>query len=180
MVCILFADGFEETEAVTAADVLKRAGADVRLVGIGGMHISGAHGIGISMDTQISELSRDNIEMVVLPGGMPGTAVLTSDAEVSELLSYSYENNIYIGAICAAPSVLGLKGMLNGRKAVCYPGFEHSLEGAELIDAPVVSDGRIITAKGPGASLPFALELVRVLKGEPVKHKLEGDMQICI
>ena len=149
MVYILLGTGFEEIEALTPVDCLRRAGKTVCTVGIGGTVIKGSHGVPVTADIADSALVLDDsVEMIVLPGGMPGTANLDENTRVRELISFCADNDKYIFAICAAPSVLGHMGLLQGRKATCYPGFETELTGAVYCDAPAVQDAKIITGKG--------------------------------
>lgn len=177
MVYIFFADGFEEIEAFAAADVLRRADLEVVTVGIGGKNITGAHGITVVTDIEDKEITTDKISAVVLPGGMPGTLNLEKSPIVRTCIDYCISNALYIGAICAAPSILGHMGYLNGKKAICFPGFEEQLTGAEIVDAPAVADGKIITGKGPGAAVDFALELVKKLKSENLADSIKQSMQ---
>ena len=163
MVYVFLAEGFEETEAITPIDLLRRAGADVVTVGVMGKTVKGSHGIPVISDITIDEVEPENAELAVLPGGGIGTKNLAASSEVAEILRYCYDNNKLIGAICAAPSVLGQLGFLKGRKAVCYPGFEEKLTGAQVLDVPAVTDGNIITARGAGAALEFSYELIKAL-----------------
>ena len=161
MIYIFLANGFEETEAVAPIDLLRRSGKEVITVGVGDNIIVGAHGIPVVTDTIAQEIVLDdNLEMIVLPGGMPGTLNLEKNEYVQKAIDYCAENNIYIGAICAAPSILGHKGLLKGRTAVCYEGFETQLDGASIGDGSVACDGNIITARGAGVAVEFGLKLV--------------------
>lgn len=169
MIYIFLADGFEETEAITPTDLLKRAGKEVITVAVSGRAdkiITGSHGITFVCDIHIDECITDGLEAVILPGGKVGTDNLAADSRVAELVRYCSGNGLIIGAICAAPSVLGGLGVLNGRKAVCYPGFESKLTGATVMDVPAVTDGNIITARGAGASLEFSYELIYAFCGK--------------
>ncbi len=161
MIYVFLADGFEETEAIAPIDLLRRSGRKVVTVGVGDNIITGSHGIPVVTDTiaQEAELTPE-LEMIVLPGGMPGTLNLEKSEYVQAAIDYCTANGKYIGAICAAPSILGHKGLLKSRKAVCYEGFEAQLEGAEIISAPVAEDGIFITARGAGAAIEFGLKLV--------------------
>lgn len=170
MVYVFLADGFEEVEALTPVDVLRRASVDVRTVGIGERCVTGSHGIkvtsDISSDEALSMLEAEKPEMIVLPGGMPGASNLDSSPVVSKFIEESVKCGAYIGAICAAPMILGKRGLLNGHLATCYPGFEKYLEGAEYCNAPIAVSGKFITSNGMGNALNFALQLTAVLKGE--------------
>jgi 4-methyl-5(b-hydroxyethyl)-thiazole monophosphate biosynthesis len=163
-------------EAIAPVDLLRRAGADVVTVGIGGRQITGSHNITISTDITDDEMRREGLEMIVLPGGGGGTAAIMGCDAVKNMVRYAYDNGLWVCAICAAPTVLGSMGLLKGRKAVCYPGNEHLLTGAEIVDADVVTDGRIITGRAAGAATPFALKLAEALKGpgesESVREKI--------
>ncbi len=161
MIYVYLANGFEETEAIAPIDLLRRSEKKVITVGVGDNIITSSHGVNIVTDTIAQEAPlTDELEMIVLPGGMPGTLNLEASPYVQAAIDYCVANNIYIGAICAAPSILGHKGLLNGKKAVCYQGFETQLDGAEILDAPVAEDGIFITARGAGAAIDFGLKLV--------------------
>ena len=147
---------------------MRRADIEVTTVGVGGEYITGAHGITVKADVCDSDVSANDadIEMVVLPGGMPGTLNLQASAKVNEFIDRAYDKGAFIGAICAAPSILGEKGLLKGKMAVCYPGFEDKLLGATVFQAGVICDGNIITANAAGAAVDFAAQLIAALKGE--------------
>lgn len=156
MIYVFLAEGFEEVEALATVDVLRRAGLDVKTVGVTGETVSGSHSIPVVCDTVIGNIQPDeNIQAVVLPGGMPGTTNLEKSAEVNAFIDYAVENDKYVCAICAAPSILGKKGLLNGKEAICFPGFEEYLYGATVSDKSVVADGKIVTAKACGVALKF-------------------------
>lgn len=165
MIYMFLADGFEETEAIAALDMMRRGGLDIRTVGVDKISVTGSHGIIVVADIAGNELSEEIPEGVILPGGMPGTINLESSEIVTSLLKKTYDNGGLVAAICAAPSVLGHLGFLNGKKAVCYPGFESELHGAELGSSKTVSDGNVITACGAGAAIEFGLEVVRYFVG---------------
>ncbi len=175
--CFL-AEGFEEIEAITTVDMLRRAGIDVSTVAVGGDEsnlVKGAHGIAVKADSD--KVDFENIEGIILPGGMPGTVNLEISDAVQKALDFCIRNNLYIFAICAAPQILGHKGILEGKKATCYPGFGTELKGAVLSDLPAVKDGKVITAKGPGATVEFAAEIIKELKGESKAFELKESMQ---
>jgi 4-methyl-5(b-hydroxyethyl)-thiazole monophosphate biosynthesis len=166
-VYVFFAEGFEEIEGLTVVDLLRRAGIPVQMAGIAGAEdVTGSHGIRVGMDTEIGKVSLEEAEMLVLPGGMPGTKYLGASREVTTLLKGAEKKGVRIGAICAAPSVLGDLHLLEGKRAVCYPGFEERLYGANVETEEAVTDGLITTSRGLGTAIPFALEIIRVLKGE--------------
>ncbi|MDR3552737.1 MAG: DJ-1/PfpI family protein [Clostridia bacterium] len=177
MVYLFLAQGFEEAEAVVPADVLRRAGVEVRLVGVGGRLIRGVNGIAVEADIEEGEAKLEGLEMIVLPGGAPGYINLEKSAVVQKFIDFAFEKGIWIGAICAAPSILGRKGLLKGKNAICYPGHEGALEGAAISPLAVCEDGNIITAKGPGVSLEFGLALAAKLKGECRAKEISDAMQ---
>jgi 4-methyl-5(b-hydroxyethyl)-thiazole monophosphate biosynthesis len=161
MIYVFLADGFEETEAIAPIDLLRRAGKNVVTVGVGDNLITGSHGISVVTDTIAQEaVLNDELEMIVLPGGMPGTLNLEKSQYVQAAIDFCVQNGKYIGAICAAPSILGHKGLLSGKKAVCYEGFETQLDGAVTGTEPVAADGIFITSRGAGTAVEFGLALV--------------------
>lgn len=176
MIYIFLADGFEETEAITPTDMLRRCGKEVYTVGVTGKTVTGAHGIPVVCDREISGISAEGTEMIILPGGMPGTRNLAACEKLKAIISYCNDNGILIGAICAAPSILGSMGLLSGRKAVCYPGFEETLSGAEVLHVNSVRDGNIITSRGAGTALDFSYELISALIDEKTAQKLAGNI----
>lgn len=173
MIYTFLAQGFEETEAITPIDILRRCGKKVITVGIGDNIITGSHGITVVADTEdkLIELNGE-LEMIVLPGGVPGTVNLEASEIVQKAIDYCTANDLYIGAICAAPSILGHKGLLKGKKATCYTGFEQELAGAEVLPDPAVIDGKIITARGAGAAVEFGLALAEVLTSKEKSQKM--------
>lgn len=177
MIYVFLAEGFEEIEALATVDVLRRAELPVQTVGVGGEWIRGSHGMRIEADIREDGMDLTKAQAVVLPGGMPGTRNLEASAAVQGALDYMAENHRYIAAICAAPSILGHRGMLAGKRATCFPGFEKDCTGAKLLDEPAVADGRIITGKGAGAAIDFALTIVEQLKGRGVSDALRAAMQ---
>lgn len=160
MIYVFLADGFEEAEALVTVDILRRAGYSVKTVGVTGEFVTGSHGITVKSDVLESDVApNEELEAVVLPGGIPGTPNLEKSKRVGEFLQYAAENRKVIGAICAAPSILGKRGLLNCRLATCYPGFEEYLTGAIVDKAPVCISDNIITANGAGSVFEFALSL---------------------
>ncbi|HAG13968.1 MAG TPA: DJ-1 family protein [Ruminococcus sp.] len=177
MIYVFLAEGFEEIEALTPVDCLRRAGKTVMTVGIGGKVITGAHGIPVTADLTEDDVRLDDaLEMVILPGGMPGTLHLGESKTVRSALTFAYEHDCFIAAICAAPSVLGDMGLLHGKTAVCYPGFEPRLTGCTPGNASAVRDGKIITGKGPGAAMDFALMLTAALRDDDTAKQLAQQM----
>lgn len=177
MIYVFFAPGFEEIEALATVDVLRRAGLETQTVGVTAKEITGAHGITVQTDRVIAQISEDDPEAVVLPGGMPGTLNLEKCPEVCNMTRRAYENGRIVAAICAAPSVLGHLGLLQGKKATCYPGFESELTGAEKVPQGVCRDGRIITANGAGNAIAFGLEIVRAFCGDAAAEHIAAAMQ---
>ena len=166
MVYMLLGTGFEETEAVTPIDLLRRAGVSVATVGIGGKVITGSHGIPVTADMELGQMDLTQLDMIVLPGGMKGVASIKGCPEALEAVRFAWENGRFVAAICAAPTILAMLGITDGRRATCYPGFEDRCTGAQMVDADVVTDGPITTGRALGAAIPFALELVRLLTDE--------------
>lgn len=176
MLYMLFADGFEETEAIAPLDIIRRAGLDILSVGVTGKVVTGSHKIAIDTDIDITEVSRDDISGIILPGGMPGTTNLKEDDRVIDLLKHCYQNKKLIASICAAPSIPGALGMLDGREAICFPGFEGELSGARLSDKKVALDGNFITAAGAGVTLEFGREIVNYFikdKGDEILTQMQ-------
>lgn len=161
---VLLADGFEEIEALTAVDLLRRARIYVDTVSITDDYMAaGSHGINVQTEDLFDEVDFREFDMIVLPGGMPGTVNLEAHEGVKAVIREFAESGKYVGAICAAPSILGHMGLLEGRRAISYPTFEEELEGAVLVKAPVVQDENIITSRGMGTAIEFGLKLVEVL-----------------
>ena len=179
MVYMFLAEDFEEIEALAPLDLLRRAGVEVTTVGIGSDSITGSHGITVKADIKDKKVKLENIEMIILPGGMPGTKNLDASETVHKAIDLAKEQDAYVCAICAAPMILGKRGELKGLDAVCYPGFEEYLEGAKLPpkNVTVVSCGKTITAKGMGVAVEFGLALVEALCG---KEKAEELRQAVI
>lgn len=181
MVYMFLAEGFEEVEALCPLDLLRRAGVKIMTVGVGGKVIRGAHGIEVIADITTYEapalLKKNPLDMLILPGGMPGTLNLQADETVNAFIDSAVENHKYLAAICAAPLILGERGLLDGVAATCYPGFEDKLTGAKISDEKVVRDGLYVTGKGMGATLEFGLELVRVLVSDEKADELFAAVQ---
>ena len=162
MIIVLLSEGFEEIEALTPVDMMRRAGLEVKTVGIGGKTVMGAHGISVLEDATPDEIDLKKVDFAVFPGGMPGSLNLDASPYTDEVISAVLKNGGRLAAICAAPLVLGRRGLLDGKKATCFPGFEGELKGATIVDADFVTDGNITTGRGLEYSLPFAKELVRL------------------
>jgi len=176
MIYVFLANGFEECEALAPIDILRRAGFQLKTVGVSGKTAVGSHNIPVTCDITTDDVAFEDLEAVILPGGMPGTINLENDKTVQAAIDYAHKNGLLIGAICAAPSVLGHKGILNDKKATCFPGFEKDLLGAKYIDTAVVRDGNIITAKGAGVAFQFGFELLSYLKDEKTANDLKIQM----
>ncbi len=179
MIYLFLAQGFEEVEALTPLDLLRRAGLSVKTVGVGGRLITGSHGITVLADMTDAEydvLGDNAPEMVILPGGMPGTTNLEASPTVRHAITTAHKNGAYLAAICAAPSILGKMNLLHGVEAISFPGFEDALAGATISKQPIVKDGKIITAKGMGVALSFGLVLVECFKGRAFANKLKRSV----
>lgn len=175
--CFL-ADGFEETEALAPVDILRRAGIAVTTVGVGGSVIRGSHNIYVKADITADALElSDEIQGVILPGGMPGVKNLDADQTVHAAIEFCDQRDLYVCAICAAPSIIGRMGLLSGRKSTCFPGFEDALIGAQITGEKVVTDGTVITAKGAGCALEFGFAIVREVCGEEKAASVAAAMQ---
>ena len=173
MVYVFLANGFEEIEALTPIDMLKRAGIDVMSVSINDtVEVVGTHNIKVLADATIDSINIENIDAVVLPGGLPGADNLRMNKKVNEFIDEATRQNKYICAICASPRTLGEKGLLVGKKATCFPGFEKYLKGAVTVDEGCVRDGNIITAKSMGKSIEFAKEIIAALKDKDTSEKI--------
>jgi len=180
MIHILLADGFEEIEALATLDILRRCGLAVETVSIQAARtVHGAHGLTVEADSLLQPEAQVGSEAIVLPGGMPGAANLGRSAAVRELLMRQAAEGRVIAAICAAPMVPGCMGLLRGRHATCYPGFEDRLDGAILEAAPVVRDGNFITGNGPAAAFEFAFTLATLLAGEDKVREVKRGMGVA-
>ena len=177
MVYMVLADGFEEIEAIEPLDILRRGGVNIKTMSISDTKtVKGAHGIEVNADIVLDEFNLDDMEMVILPGGM-GHELLDASNEVHAILNYAVAHKKYIAAICASPSILGKKMILSGKKATCYPGFEKYCYDAVMTNAKAVTDGLIITGKGPGAAADFGFMLLEILKDKETAKNLMADMQ---
>lgn len=167
---MILAQDFEETEAITVADILRRAGVDLRLAALSELHVTGAHGVTIVADSLFAD-EGDGYDAVILPGG-PGARHYLQSSKLMEAIKRYFNAGKTVAAICAAPAALAAAGIMDGKSAVCYPGFEADMKGAKLTDAPVVADGGVITAKGPGAAVHFGLKLIEALEGEAAAKEI--------
>jgi 4-methyl-5(b-hydroxyethyl)-thiazole monophosphate biosynthesis len=178
-VLVPLAEGFEEIEAVTIVDLLRRAGVEVRTAALAGRQVTGSHGIRIEADIALDDVDDADYDMIVLPGGMPGADHLKNDARVVGLLRRFGSAGRYTAAICAAPGVLAYAGLLEGRTATSFPGFlrPDSAPGLRLSDAPVVVDGKVVTSRGPGTAIEFSLALIELLMGGETAVSVGGRLQ---
>ena len=173
MVYILLAPGFEEAEALVPADLLRRAGVEAALAALEGELVPGGHGITVKADLALDQVDLDRAEMIVLPGGGVGVKNLGADPRVEELVREAVRRDIWVAAICAAPTLLGRWGLLEGRKAICYPGLEEQLTGAQVQTAPgEIKDGKIITGRAAGSAFDFGAELIEALLDRAAADKV--------
>ena len=177
MYYMFLADGFEETEALVTLDMMRRADIEVKTVGIGKNEITGTHNICVKADLSDCDISVECCEGIILPGGMPGTENLYSNETVISFLKHCSDKKLLIAAICAAPIILGRKGLLKDKKAVCFPGFEDELDGAYVVSCPCVRDDNIITAKGAGCVFEFSHQIIHYIKGEFVAESVIRTIQ---
>lgn len=176
-VITILADGFEETEAVTFIDLLRRAEIQVTIAGLNSLQVTGSHGITISADIKLQDFKKIT-DGIVLPGGMPGTKHLRESPEVIELVRTYYNSKKLCAAICAAPSVLGIAGILKGHKATCFPGVESHLHDATFIpNSKVVHDQNIITSKGVGTAIDFSLAIIRYFLNDSIANQISKTIQ---
>jgi len=174
-----FAEGFEEIEALTVVDVLRRADIPVLMVSVTNkMLVTGSHGIPVQTDVLFENANYAEAEILILPGGMPGSKNLNSHSGLKEKLMEFNDKGLKLAAVCAAPMVFGQLNILNGKKAVCFPGYENDLLGATVLYDPAIKSGNVITGRGVGAALNFALEIVLDLKGQETADKLAKAMLV--
>ena len=172
-ICVFFATGFEEIEALTVVDLLRRQKIETDMISVtGDKTVTGSHGIRVVTDRLLSELDFETADMIVLPGGLAGTNNLEACEELMQQVDAFAKAEKPVCAICAAPSILGHRGILKGKRAIAYPGFESHLEGAEIVSAPVVTDGNLITGRGMGCAIDFGLAIVEYLKGKEAGREL--------
>jgi protein deglycase len=176
-VLVLFADGSEELEAITVVNILRRAGVSVTLAGLGEGALRGSRGVMLMPDNKLDDVLHEDFDMIVLPGGQPGTNHLQADARVSKLAQRMAQQDKYVAAICAAPSVLATAGLLDSKQATSFPGALASFPKVKLRHAAVVEDGKIITSRGPGTAMDFALTLVERLAGQTKRQEVEAGLQ---
>lgn len=166
MVYVLLGEGFEEIEALTPVDLLRRAGVQVATVGIGGKTVSGGHGIRVEADLTLDEMDLTQLEMLVIPGGLGGVATIRGSREAMETITFAWENQKLLAAICAGPTILAALGITDGKQATCYPGCEAQMGNAQMLsNAACTRDGTVITGTSAGCAVAFALELISDLRG---------------
>ena len=177
MIYLMLADGFEITEALTTVDVLRRAKLDVLTVGVYNKQVTASCNITVVADITADEVEPDKIDAVILPGGIPGTPNLEKSDFVQKILDFAIENDKWLCAICAAPSILGHKGILNGKNATCYPGCEVNKDKVNYTGEPAVCDGKVITGKGAGCTIEFALLIAEKLASKSAAVSVSNSMQ---
>lgn len=178
-VAVYFGTGYEEIEALSVVDILRRGKVEVTMVGVNGKTVVSSRGISINMDKTIDEVDHTKVDMIVLPGGVPGINHLEENSILIEQLRCFKEQNKWIAAICAAPSILGKHGLLKGETATCYPGYENELIGCQYSEEGVVLSNHVITGKGAGYSISFAFKLLEIIKGEIVAGEVKKGMLIA-
>lgn len=176
MVAILLGTGFEPLEAVAPCDILRRGGVEVTLAAIGEKTVHAGHGITVTADCTLSELDPAQLEMIVVPGGLGGVQAIGSSPAALEAVRAVYDAGKYVAAICAGPTILAKLGLLDGKQATCYPGFEPQMTGARMLDAGVVRDGRIITARAAGSAVEFGLALLAALRTEEAAQRVADEI----
>lgn len=177
MVYILLADGFEEVEAVTPIDALRRAGVEVRLVGVTGMTVAGSHGIRVEAEESIDAVSPETCEAIIVPGGLRGVQNIKASKKALDAIKQAHDAGKYVCAICAGPTVLAGLGITDGKKAVCYPGMEDEMGSALMVPgAAAVTDGKVITGRSAGTAWDFAFAILSALRGEDAAKKVSGGV----
>ena len=179
MVYMLLGTGFEETEAIAPLDLLRRAGVDVMTVGVTGKTVYGGHNIGIEADITIDQMDLTNMEMIILPGGLGGVASARASKPAMDALKFAWDNDKFVAAICAGPTVLADLGITDGKNATCYPGCESGMGCADVVSgAACIRDGNLITGTSAGCAIPFGLALISALKGESAAKAVADQIVI--
>ncbi len=179
MVYVLLGTGFEEVEAIAPVDLMRRSGIEVQTVGITGKTVYGSHKIGVEADILPEEMDLDGMEMIVLPGGLGGVASARSSEAALHALRYGWDRGKFVAAICAGPTVLADLGIPDGKNATCFPGCEAGMGSAHMVkDAAAVRDGKLITGTSAGCAIPFALELIKALRGDEAAEKVAKQIVI--
>lgn len=176
MIYVLLAEGFEDIEALEPVDILRRAEIDVKTVGVSGKTVTSSHGVTVFADIEIDEVDTAIMDMLVLPGG-PGYPNLEGSEAVQELITYACRNDIYLAAICASPSIIGKRGILENKRYTCFPGFEKFCTGGIYTGEKQVLDGKVLTGKGAGSASDFGFKMVEIFKGKDLSDKLKCQMQ---
>jgi len=177
-IVVPFAEGFEEIEAITIVDILRRAFFDVTTVFLTKNPVTGSHNIQIIADQSIDKINYNDYDAIILPGGMPGSENLKNSNKILELTQKIYDKKGFIGAICAAPIVLGRLNLLKNKEATCYPGFEDQLNCDKHRDLPVVQDGNILTGRGPGCAIPFVLKILENFADKKTADEMKKGLQV--
>ena len=178
MVYMFLGTGFEETEAIAPLDLLRRAGVEVKTVGLNGSVITGSHGIPVAADMEIAELDISDAQMVILPGGLGGVASIRACDKAMNAVRTAWEQGKFCAAICAGPTVLADLGITEGRKATCYPGCEGGMGNATMVNAAAGRDGKLITRTSAGCAVPFGLALIEALKGREEADRIANQIVI--
>ena len=179
MVYILLGTGFEETEAIAPLDLLRRAGIPVMTVGLNGKIVYGGHGIGVEADISLGEMDLTAMDMIVLPGGLGGVASIRASQKALDAIRFAWDNDKYVAAICAGPTVLADLGLVSGKKATCYPGCESGMTDAIMVEnAASIRDGKLITGTSAGCAVSFGLALIEALKGKEVSEAVAQQIVI--
>lgn len=178
MVYMFLGTGFEETEAIAPLDLLRRAGVEIKTVGLNGKVITGSHGIPVVADMEISDLDISDAEMVILPGGLGGVASIRACAPAMDALRSAWEQDKFTAAICAGPTVLADLGIVDGKDATCYPGCEDGMGSANIVCEAAVRDGKVITGTSAGCAVPFGLKLIEALKGADEARRIADQIVI--
>ena len=176
MVYLMLVDGFEDIEALEVLDILRRCNIEAKTVGVFASEAKSSHGVIVKADITMQEVEKDKMTMLILPGG-PGHTLYEKSQELTDLIGFANENDIYISAICAAPAIIGRMGILNGKKFTCYPGFEKYCEGGIFSEEKAVRDGLIITGKGPGAAAEFGFMIAEILADRETAENIRKEMQ---
>ena len=178
MVYVLLGTGFEEVETIAPVDLLRRAGIPVLTVGVDGKTVAGGHGIRVEADITLEQMDLTELEMIVLPGGLGGVATARGSQAALDALTFAYENDKYVAAICAGPTVLAELGIIGSRKATCYPGCEGGMGNAVMQECACVTDGKLITGASAGCAIPFGLALIEALKGKEEAERIAKQIVI--
>ncbi len=178
MIYLFLGTGFEETEAIAPLDLLRRAGLDVKTVGLNGKVIYGGHNIGVEADLEIDQLDPADLEMVILPGGLGGVQSILACQKAMEVIRFAHSAGKYTAAICAGPTILAKLHITDGKNATCYPGCEAQMGSARMVSAAAVTDGTVITGTSAGCAIPFGLALIAALKGREAAEAVEKQIVI--